>query len=114
MKRALVVLATLFTAGAWAQELTVKVFTVKPPNVERIQRTVRMVVGDQNVSVDSASATLVVKASPAVMPAVAQVVKELDAASPSTMNIELTFYILEATKQPIADAGPLPAELQPA
>lgn len=114
MKKALVVLATLFATAAWGQEQAVKVFTVKPPNVERIQHTLKMVVGEQNVTVDSASATLVVKASPAVMPAVEQVVKELDTASLPARNIELTFYILEATKQPIADAAPLPADLQPA
>jgi len=114
MKRALFVLATIFATGACAEELTVKIFTVKPPNVERIQRTVKMVVGDPNVTVDAPSATLVVKASPALMPAVEQVVKELDVATTSAKNIELTFYILEATKQPIADAAPLPADLQPA
>lgn len=113
MRKALVVLATLLATGAWAQEQPVKVFTVKPPNVERIQRTLRMVVGDQNVTVDSASATLVVKASPAMMPAVDQVVKELDVATPSAKNVELTFYILHATNEPAADSGPLPAGLQP-
>lgn len=114
MKRALAVLATLFAAGLWAQEQAVKVFTVKPPNVERIQHTLKMVVGEGNVTVDSASATLVVRTSAALMPAVEQVVKELDAAASSAKNVELTFYILEATKEPAADAAPLPAELQPA
>ena len=113
MKRALVVLATLFAASAWAQEQVVKVFTVKPPNVERIQRTLRMVVGDQNVTVDSASATLVVRTTPTLMPAVGQVVKELDAASPAVKNVELTFYIFEATKEAAAEPAALPAELQP-
>jgi hypothetical protein len=114
MKRALVVLATLLAAGLWAEEQAVKVFTVKPPNVERIQHTLKMVVGEGNVVFDSASATLVVRTTPALMPAVEEVVKELDAAAPSAKNVELTFYILEATRQPIADAAPLPAELQPA
>ncbi|HXN49823.1 MAG TPA: hypothetical protein VN893_24440, partial [Bryobacteraceae bacterium] len=114
MKRALLVLATLFATGAWAEDQSVKVFTVKPPNVERIQRTLKMVAGEQNVTVDSASATLVVKASPALMPAVEQVVKELDVAAPAAKDVELTFYILHATNEPAADSGPLPPALLPA
>ncbi|HEY1206596.1 MAG: secretin N-terminal domain-containing protein [Bryobacteraceae bacterium] len=115
MKRALVVLAALFAAGAWAQQAPVRIFTVKAANAERIQRVVKTVVADSGfVALDSASSTLVVEASPVLLAAVEQVVKELDAASTSAKNVELTFYILEATKEPAADAAPLPAELQPA
>ena len=115
MKKALASLALLLATALWAQQQTVKVFTVKPANVERINRILKTVVGESgSVALDPASSTLVVTASPAAMPTIAQVVAELDATSPSTKNVELTLYILEATKESSPDSGPIPAELQPA
>jgi hypothetical protein len=113
MKAKLAVLAALLATCAWAQEKTVKVITVKPANVERIQRTLKMVVGDDSVVCDTTSSTLVVRAIPTLMPAVEQVAKELDAATPAVRNIDLTFYIVEATKEPAAEPAAFPAELQP-
>ena len=133
MKKLLVLSTALLAAAAWAQEnkeqkvtvpkgmvyaegsasTAVKVFTVKAPNLQRIQRTLKMVVGDGNVVSDSASAAIVVRTTASLMPAVEQVVKELDTASPPASNVELTFYILEAAKEPFPQAAPLPAELQP-
>jgi len=127
MKRTLVLLTALLAVTAWAQEQkappaetqvsgsnVVKVFTVKPANLERIGRTVRMVVGDGNVTWDNATATLVVRTTAVLMPAVEQVAKQLDIAVPRAPNIELTFYILQATKEPQPDATALPAGLRPA
>jgi hypothetical protein len=113
MKAKLAVFAALLATCAWAQEKTVKVITVKPANVERIQRTLKMVVGDDSVVCDTTSSTLVVRAIPTLMPAVEQVAKELDAATPAVKNVDLTFYIVEATKEPVAESAAFPAELQP-
>ena len=113
MKTTLALLAALLATCAWAQEKTVKVITVKPVNVERVKRTLQMVVGEDSVVCDTTSSTLVVRAVPSLMPAVEQVAKELDAATPVVKNVELTFYIVEATKEPAAESATLPAELQP-
>ncbi len=113
MKTTLAILTTLLASVAWAQEKTVKVIIVKPANVERIQRTLKMVVGDESVVCDTTSSTLVVRAVPTLMPAVEQVARELDAATPAVKNVELTFHIVEATKEAAADSAALPAELQP-
>lgn len=99
MKTTLALLATLLATCAWAQEKTVKVITVKPVNLERVKRTLQMIVDDNNLVCDTTSSTLVVR--------------ELDAATPVAKNVELTFYILEATKEPAAESAALPAELKP-
>ncbi len=116
MKTILAVLALVATT-AWAQEApreAVKVFTVKPANLDRVQRSLKMVVGDGFVTCEPSSATVVVKTSPMLMPAVVQVVKDLDSITLPAKNLELTFYILEATRAPAEGLAALPPELKPA
>jgi hypothetical protein len=106
----------LLTASVWAQEQTSVGFRVKPQNVERIQRALKTVVGEGNVRISGTSnePQIDVRTSQALMLGVAELIKALDSALPSYRNIELTFYILEATREPAADAAALPPELQPA
>jgi hypothetical protein len=120
MRRVLVLLTVVLAASLWGQEQkpeagtgvpAVKVFRVRPPNIDRIRRTLEMVVGKEHVAADSGANTLVVTTNRALMPSVEQVVKDLDVATEPAQNVELTFYVLRGSKEPEA-AAPLPAELE--
>jgi hypothetical protein len=110
--RRLVFLTLVLAASLCGQDV-VKVFTVKPANTDRIRRTLEMVVGKEHVAAEAGSSTLVVTTASALMPSVEQVVKDLDVLAQPAQNVELTFYVLRGSKEPEADAGPLPAELEP-
>ncbi len=121
MKRALVLFLALAGLTLRAQEKdqpapsptpAVKVFVVKPSNFERVRDAVRLIAGGSGVSADRGTNTLVVTTSPTYMPAIEQLVKQLDVVAP-TANIELTFYIVQGSREPAAEGAPLPNELQP-
>jgi hypothetical protein len=121
MKKALVVLAVVLAASLWGQEQKpkagpgvpdVKVFTVRPANTDRIRRTLEMVVGKEHVAAEAGSNTFVVTANPALMPSVQQVVKDLDVSTQPAQNVELTFYVLQGSKEPEAGGASLPTELE--
>jgi hypothetical protein len=96
-------------------EPTVRVYQVNPDNLERVRGTLRNIVGgDENISVDPATNVVVVKTTRNLAPALDELVKRLDVAAPRQKNIELTFYVVQASKEPFADAGPVPPELQSA
>ena len=134
MKKALVVLTAILAAGVlWAQEKSqgeaqslmtqamqvrtepvVRVYQVNSDNRERILKTLRSVVGEANVTADAETNVVVAKTSRNLAPALDELVKRLDVASPKPENIELTFYVVQASKEPFADAGPVPPELQSA
>jgi hypothetical protein len=116
MRKALICLFALACVPVWAQEkkpepgLAVQVFTLKPGNLNRVVNAARMIAGHNFVSDDGAN-TVVVKASAEYMPAIEKVVRELDVA-PSGHNIEMTFYILQGSREPLAESAPVPSELQ--
>jgi hypothetical protein len=116
MKKALVVLAALVAAaGLWAQEkkeetTAVRVYQINPGSVGRIRDALQSI-GIMQLSAQSD--VLIVRTSPELTPAVDAIVAKLNTAPPQK-NIELTFYLLQGSKEPVPDAGPLPAELQPA
>ncbi|HEX8985535.1 MAG TPA: hypothetical protein VF767_08890, partial [Bryobacteraceae bacterium] len=70
------------------------------------------IAGQPNVTDDGAN-TVVVRTNPAYIPALERVVKELDVDPPLMRNVELTFYILQGSREPLPDADPIPPELQP-
>ncbi|MGE5646693.1 MAG: hypothetical protein ACM336_12965 [Acidobacteriota bacterium] len=116
MKRALVVLAALLAAtGLCAQEqkkeekTVVRVYQINPANVARIQQALSVI----GITASAQSDTLIVRTSADLTPAVDEVVAKLNTAS-APKNIELTFYILQGSKEPLPDGSPLPADLQPA
>ena len=128
MKKALVAFAALFAAGGlWAQEKAtdlqamsaqqsvIRVYQVNPDNRERVVGTLRNIVGgDANISVDTAANVVVVKTNPQLAPALDELVKRLDVAAPPQKNIELTFYVVQASRESFPDAAPVPPELQSA
>ena len=123
----LVVVAAALTAGLRAQApkpeevekaaqssqpSAIRVFTVRPGNFDRIWGAVRMIANEHSVSMDRDTNTLVVRAGQDVMPAIEQIVRQLDSAAAQSKNVELTFYILQGSREALPDAGPLPAELE--
>ena len=132
MKKALVVFAAVLAAcGLWAQEKSpneaeslvtqamraqqtvIRIYQVNPDNRERILKTLQSIVG-ANVTADAQTNVVVVKTSPDLAPALDELVKRLDVTTPKPENIDLTFYVVQATKEPAADAGPFPPQLQSA
>jgi hypothetical protein len=119
----LVLAAALSAPGLWAQAekpaqqkdqpaQAIRVFTVKPGNLDRVWGAVRMIAGQNYVTSDPETGTLVVRTNQDLMPAIEQVVKQLDTTAVSSKNVELTFYILEGSRDPMPNSGALPAELQ--
>ena len=135
MKKALVVFAAVLAAGGlWAQgksqeeaeqavvqamraqQSVMRIYQVNPDNLERVRMALWNIVGGggKNISADPATNVLVVTTSPELAPALDELVKRLDVATLPPKNIELTFYVVQASKEPFADAGPVPPELQSA
>jgi uncharacterized Zn-finger protein len=120
MRRIALALMLLLPIGTWAQEKkeepkpeqTSKVFEVRPGNVERITGALRNLVGHDAVKTDRNLGMIVVRTQPELMPAVEQVVRRLDTAVPIPNNVEITVFLLEASREPAAGAS-IPAELQP-
>lgn len=122
MKKALLLLALILPAAWCGQDQkpeggdtnlpAVKVFTVRPANVDRIRRTIEMIVGQGHVAAEAGANTLVVTSNRALMPSIEQVVKDLDAPTRPVPNVELTFYVLKGSKEPDPSAAPLPASLE--
>lgn len=120
MRKAVICAIAVSCAALWAQEEkkeaanapvpAVRVFQLKPGNLNRVASAVGLIAGENNVRSDGGS-TLVVKTIPEYMPAVEKVVRELDVA-PASHNVELIFYILQGSREPVAEAGAVPAELQ--
>jgi hypothetical protein len=122
MRRAIpvLILTALLSSSGWAQEKkdepkpeqTSKVFEVKPGNVDHISAVLRQLLGSGSVTADSSAGLLVVRTSPTMLPAIEEAVKRLDAAAVAP-NVEMTFYILQASQEPAASAA-IPPELQSA
>jgi hypothetical protein len=119
MRKALVVLAAIAAVtGLWAQEQkqeqksetpVIRVYQVNPGSVGRIRDAL------SNIGIMQTSAqsdVFIVRTSPQMAPAVDEIVNKLNTAA-RPKNIELTFYILQGTREPAAETGTIPADLQP-
>ncbi len=113
----------LAAASVWGQEAqtqptrivgddhrsTVRMYQVKPANAGMIKEALCNVkICDTAVKGD----VLVVRMPADLVVAVDALVPKLDSAPVDTQNIELTFYILQVAREPLAEASPIPAELQ--
>lgn len=121
MRKGLLALMLLLPVGVWAQEkkeeskseLTSKVFEVKPGNVERIASALQNLLGTSDaVRTDQNLGMVVVRTQPELMPAVEQVVRRLDTAVPIPNNVEVTVYLLEASREPAPAGTSIPPDLQ--
>jgi len=120
MRKAVICAIAVSCAALWAQEEkreaatapvpAVRVFQLKPGNLKRVIGAVGLIAGENNVRTNGEN-TIVVKTIPEYMPAVEKVVRELDL-PPAAHNVELTFYILQGSREPLAEAAAIPPELQ--
>lgn len=116
---AVLMLAALLPVGIRAQEkkeepgseLVSKVFEVKPGSLERISNALRSLLGHDAVRTDSSVGMVIVRTRAELMPAAEQVIKRLDVAVQPPSNVELTFYLVQATHDPLPGAV-VPPELQ--
>jgi hypothetical protein len=128
MRQALVVLMAVFAgAGLWAQEekkdkpeaveaaraqqSVIRIYQVNPDSIDRISKTLSsLFLG--SAQVNSQANVLIVRTTADLAPAIDTIVEKLKTAPPPK-NIELTFYILQGSKDPALDGAPLPPELEP-
>jgi hypothetical protein len=127
MRQALVVLMAVFAgAGLWAQEekkpeaaeaaraqqKVVRIYQVNPDSINSISGTLSsLFLG--SAQVHSQANVLIVRTTADLAPAIDTIVEKLKTAPPPKKNIEMTFYILQGSKDPAADGAPLPPELEP-
>jgi hypothetical protein len=128
MKQALVVLMAVFAgAGLWAQEQktdkpeaveaaraqqsVIRIYQVNPDSIDRISKTLSsLFLG--SAQVNSQANVLIVRTTADLAPAIDTIVEKLKTAPPPK-NIEMTFYILQGSRDPAVDGTPLPQELEP-
>ncbi len=121
MRKVLLVLMLLLPVGIPAQEkkeepkteTVSKVFEVKPGNVERIAAALRSLLGGGAVTANREVGMVVVRTQREMMPAVEQVIRRLDTTVPAANNVEITVYLVEASREPLPGAGNIPPDLQP-
>lgn len=80
-------------------------------SLERISNALRSLLGYDAVKTDSSVGMVIVRTRKELMPAAEQVVKRLDMAVPPPSNVEITFYLIQATHDPLPGAA-VPPELQ--
>ncbi len=116
MTRTIALAFLLASVPIWAEDtpkppkgLAVKVYQVKPGNAQNIHDALcRIGICDVSTQGD----LLVVRTSSELAPAVDALVPRLDSTPVDTRNVELTFYVLQVSREPLADAGAIPPELE--
>lgn len=88
-----------------------RVFEVKPENLNSIRSALQRL--GVMVRADESLGMIVVQTEPELMPAVEQIVRRLNTAAPVPTNVEITVYLLEASREPPAAATNLPPDLNP-
>jgi hypothetical protein len=115
-------MAVLAGTGLWAEEQkqdkpeaekqrVVRIYQVNPGSIDSISRTLSSLFFGA-AQVNSQSDVLIVRTTADLAPAIDTIVEKLKTAAPPK-NIELTFYILQGTKESAVDGAPLPSELEP-
>ncbi len=117
MTRTIALALLLASAPIWAEDgpkpkppETVKVYQVKPSNAQNIHNALCRI---SICGVTTQGDLLMVRMPAELATAVDALVPRLDSTPVDTRNVELTFYILQVSREPLPDSGAIPQDLEP-